>query len=521
MDSGPGNAQGRKKRRVGRELGSVSTNPSRTRRNVYQKEDKDIADGKHSGSKEEQNKLKDEQSKLEEGQTQGEKYVCPVCLESANAGVVECGKCLKWYHFACVGLEHMKDDLDGVEWACEACRRMENMSDDDVFVDSVGAPARGEEPSEGMTQDGVITIPKPIVATTSHLTRHVDIENRCTGPGNEWAKEHAPIASHEGTSVFDSTTICNMHDNMGQPLVEQSTREHEGSQEQRTGMSESNNKIHETTHNLPADGMLVFSTCEDLEAQLEAREVGSLVDSNSTAPKPQNHSREVTTPACGDAGYSESEGVHQITYNMQIPCDTVSVFLDLAEQNTRDNIETLGILAGVVADQNIHVTHLVIPKQKGDSTTCECLEEELVVATLQENEVVQVGWIHTHPSHGTFLSSIDVHTQYRLQCDIPGAVAIVHSHRDGQTGHFQLTKKGMQELANCQEDGFHEGCARTENWETVQIQAAKDATSIQAIDLRKEQSTREQTRKMEESIQKQSKKKPDSQQELKGAEVVP
>ena len=141
------------------------------------------------------------------------------------------------------------------------------------------------------------------------------------------------------------------------------------------------------------------------------------------------------------------------------------------------------------------MTHLVVPRQKGDSTTCECLDEELVVAALQENGVVQVGWIHTHPSHSTFLSSIDVHTQYRLQSDIPGAVAIVHSHRDGQTGHFRLTERGMLDIANCRQDGFHEGCARSENWGTVQTCSLKDPLSIKAIDLRKVQNKQEQTEK--------------------------
>ena len=269
--------------------------------------------------------------------------------------------------------------------------------------------------------------------------------------------------------------------------------------------------------------MLIFATCKDLEANLEARQAGSSVHSNTAAPEPfmtQSSSIEDISIACGAERALEAEGGQHNTYKVLIPEDTVGVFLDLAKQNTNQNIETVGILAGNVTSPNIRVTHLVVPRQKGDSTTCECLEEELVVATLQENDVVQVGWIHTHPSHSTFLSSIDVHTQYRLQRDIPEAVAIVHSHRDGQTGYFRLTERGMRDIANCQEDGFHEGCARAENWGTVQTLSATDLVNIKAIDLRKVQNKKGQTEKMEESKQKQDNSQNDCGRAWKATEEM-
>ena len=516
MDSNEGNVQGRRKKRgVYREAGLVSTVSSKAPRNVRQKEDKGVTNGKQRGSKHEECK------QGEEGK-QGEEFVCPVCRETANTDVVECDKCQNWHHFTCVGLQDVRHELHEVAWACEACTRVENLSDDDVFVDSMGAPARDRERSTNTVQHSGINMPQPDVATTLGMTEPMNKGCIITEPEKGPEKQHVPTL-HDCTNAHGSADACNTRDSLCQPLLDLNMKDPRRPQELRSGTSEGNHGTPGTTLDLPADGMLVFATCEDLEAKLEARQTGSPVHSNTAAPRPcmtQNTSIEDKSIICGGDRCSETEGEHQSACEMQIPQDTVSVFLHLAEENTNQNIETLGILAGSIVAPNICVTHLVVPRQKGDSTTCECLDEELVVAALQENGVVQVGWIHTHPSHSTFLSSIDVHTQYRLQSDIPGAVAIVHSHRDGQTGHFRLTERGMLDIANCRQDGFHEGCARSENWGTVQTCSLKDPVSIKAIDLRKVPNNQEQTEKKEESIQKQDILEPTGGQVQMMTEVV-
>ena len=507
-----------------RESGSVSTVTSKTLRNIHQKGDKGVtkSDGKQQGSRHEECKRGEEYK-------QGEEFVCPVCLKSANTDVVECGKCQRWHHFTCVSLEEVRHELHDIEWACEACTRADNISDDDVFVDSMGAPARHGEQSSDMVQDSGIPAPQLVVATPAPnicVTGHMDKGCIHAGPENGQERELGHML-HDDSSVLGNTNVCNTHDNAWQPPVEQDARDlqEQRPQEQRSGTSEGNHETRGTTLNSSVEDMLIFATCKDLEANLEARQAGSSVHSNTAAPEPfmtQSSSIEDISIACGAERALEAEGGQQQhnTYKVLIPEDTVGVFLDLAKQNTNQNIETVGILAGNVTSPNIRVTHLVVPRQKGDSTTCECLEEELVVATLQENDVVQVGWIHTHPSHSTFLSSIDVHTQYRLQRDIPEAVAIVHSHRDGQTGYFRLTERGMRDIANCQEDGFHEGCARAENWGTVQTLSATDLVNIKAIDLRKVQNKKGQTEKIEESKQKQDNSQNDCGRAWKATEEM-
>ena len=112
---------------------------------------------------------------------------------------------------------------------------------------------------------------------------------------------------------------------------------------------------------------------------------------------------------------------------IKMPHDAVTAFLEKAKHNSQANREMLGLLAGNQDEGKLSITHLIIPLQQGDAASCECLGEVQVARTFQDLGVIQIGWIHTHPAHDTFLSSVDVHTQYALQRMVPGAVATVCS----------------------------------------------------------------------------------------------
>ena len=43
----------------------------------------------------------------------------------------------------------------------------------------------------------------------------------------------------------------------------------------------------------------------------------------------------------------------------------------------------------------------------------------------QDNNLMTLGWIHTHPSHDCFLSSVDMHTHMSYQLMLDEAVAVV------------------------------------------------------------------------------------------------
>lgn len=108
-----------------------------------------------------------------------------------------------------------------------------------------------------------------------------------------------------------------------------------------------------------------------------------------------------------------------------LPNDTIDKFLEKVHSNTLQNIETCGILAGQLTQNNFFISHVIIPKQKGTSDTCSTENESELCQIIDQNNLITLGWIHTHPSQTAFLSSIDLHTHYGYQIMIPEAIAIV------------------------------------------------------------------------------------------------
>lgn len=98
-----------------------------------------------------------------------------------------------------------------------------------------------------------------------------------------------------------------------------------------------------------------------------------------------------------------------------VPSDTSKRFLELAEANTLRNVETCGILAGKLAQNKFIITHCILPKQKGTSDTCSTEHEHELCEAIDENNLITLGWIHTHPTQTAFLSSIDLHTHFGYQ----------------------------------------------------------------------------------------------------------
>ncbi|AQK97093.1 AMSH-like ubiquitin thioesterase 2 [Zea mays] len=122
-------------------------------------------------------------------------------------------------------------------------------------------------------------------------------------------------------------------------------------------------------------------------------------------------------------------------HDMQISVRLTAEFMELAKENTSNNLETCGILGASFRDGTYFVTMLIIPKQEGTAHS-------------------------THPSQTCFLSSIDLHTQYSYQVMLPEAVAIVVAPTDPTRqvsyGIFRLTEPGgMDVLRECDESGFH------------------------------------------------------------------
>lgn len=152
-----------------------------------------------------------------------------------------------------------------------------------------------------------------------------------------------------------------------------------------------------------------------------------------------------------------------------VPLSLISQFLKLSSQNTDNGIETCGILGAIYEASSglLIVSVLVIPKQRGDSDKTEMInEEELIQFFGGKAGVIQAGWIHTHPTQGCFLSSIDIHTQLSFQTQLPEAIAIVLDPKMNDYQVFRLTDErtvqqgrrgcnGLAALIRCSDRGFH------------------------------------------------------------------
>lgn len=100
-------------------------------------------------------------------------------------------------------------------------------------------------------------------------------------------------------------------------------------------------------------------------------------------------------------------------------------FLEVAEKNTREGLEMCGILCGSPVNNALFVRCLVIPDQRCTSDTCETENESALFDYCISEDLLVLGWIHTHPTQTCFMSSRDLHTQAGYQIMMPESVAIV------------------------------------------------------------------------------------------------
>ena len=112
-----------------------------------------------------------------------------------------------------------------------------------------------------------------------------------------------------------------------------------------------------------------------------------------------------------------------------IPDQLRSTFLKIADKNTRDGLEMCGILCGTPVNNALFVRCLLIPDQKCTPDTCETENEGALFDYCASEDLLVLGWIHTHPTQTCFMSSRDLHTQAGYQVMMPESIAIVCAPR--------------------------------------------------------------------------------------------
>ncbi|KAK3997878.1 hypothetical protein QBC44DRAFT_46420 [Cladorrhinum sp. PSN332] len=146
-------------------------------------------------------------------------------------------------------------------------------------------------------------------------------------------------------------------------------------------------------------------------------------------------------------------------------------FLKKASRNTEKGLEMCGLLCGELINNALFITHLLIPDQKCTANTCDTESEEDIWQFCDSENVIIIGWIHTHPTQTCFLSSRDLHTHAGYQATLNESVAIVCAPRfDPSWGVFRLTHPpGLDEILRCTKpEVFHEHSCRNPYIEAFQ-----------------------------------------------------
>lgn len=115
-----------------------------------------------------------------------------------------------------------------------------------------------------------------------------------------------------------------------------------------------------------------------------------------------------------------------------LPPSLRTSFLSLALPNTRANLETCGILCGTLISNALFISKLVIPDQECTSDTCETINEDKLFDYVDGEDLMVLGWIHTHPTQTCFMSSRDLHTHAGYQAMMPESIAIVCAPSRGE-----------------------------------------------------------------------------------------
>lgn len=155
------------------------------------------------------------------------------------------------------------------------------------------------------------------------------------------------------------------------------------------------------------------------------------------------------------------------SYSLKIPSDLKRKFIEITTPKTEENIETLAYILGTKKSGICHRhrsskefcidiyegSHLIFPHQTGNSVSCTFTDlpekTEQFQKYLQDNSLIIIGWVHTHPRFDCFFSSLDLHSQFAYQKDDPCYFGMVYSGIKQSMKAFRLTPLGMNNIREC------------------------------------------------------------------------
>ena len=115
----------------------------------------------------------------------------------------------------------------------------------------------------------------------------------------------------------------------------------------------------------------------------------------------------------------------------QIYISPLSILKMLRHGKAGIPLEVMGLMLGdYVDDYTVKCIDVFSMPQSGTETTIESIDEGFQVKMVEmlkqtgRNEIV-VGWYHSHPGFGCWLSSVDINTQKTFEQQVPRTVAVV------------------------------------------------------------------------------------------------
>ncbi|MBD3229426.1 MAG: hypothetical protein GF329_14675 [Candidatus Lokiarchaeota archaeon] len=130
-----------------------------------------------------------------------------------------------------------------------------------------------------------------------------------------------------------------------------------------------------------------------------------------------------------------------IDYLIKIKSSILQKIKEHAKNGFEENkSEIIGFLIGYFSDKNVEIHDIVIPEQNSTNIHAESVDELPLIEYLKQDNTnkIQVGWYHSHPNFGCFLSSVDIETQKYWQRINNKMVAIVIDPVKNETKAFRL-----------------------------------------------------------------------------------
>ena len=164
---------------------------------------------------------------------------------------------------------------------------------------------------------------------------------------------------------------------------------------------------------------------------------------------------------------------------IQIPSDVYEKFVELSKSNSQKGMETEGILAGQMKENEFRVTHLLILPESRNIDYGD-------LAVQQKHNLLLLGWIGTQNTFSPSYTSVDLHKQHYFQNQLAEAIGTIYSISSSTYSSLSLTEQGVMEIKKCIMDPtiFHHHTQKPPLYKSPTHMYNSTAVKVSVIDMR-------------------------------------